>query len=82
MLSVGGELEAGLDNLGLPALSNLLLPARSGRVRVVRLLRLALIWVVVCLLHGVRFPMPSRLRPDPWPERPNWPKLPPLLEAR
>ncbi len=82
MLSVGGEVEAALNDIGVPALSNLLLPARSGRVRVVRLLRLALIWVMVCLLHGVRFPMPYRLRPDPWPTRPEWPKLLPLLEAR
>ena len=82
MLSVGGEVEASLEKLGLAALSDFLLPARAGRVRVVRLLRLALIWLMVCLLHGVRFPMPSRLRPDPWPTRPNWPKRPPLLEAR
>lgn len=81
MLSVGGELEDSLTALELPALSGLLLPARAGRVRRLRLLRLALLWLMVCLLQQVRFPMPVRLSPEPWPERADWPKLPPLLEA-
>jgi hypothetical protein len=82
MLSVGGELEDTLNALDMPALSGLLLPARAGRVRRLRLLRLALLWLMVCLLRGVRFPMPVRLSPDPWPEPPDWLKLPPLLEAQ
>jgi len=82
MLSVGGELEDALTDLDIPALRGLLLPPNKGRVRTVRVLRLALLWLMVCLLRGVRFPMPSRLTPDPWPERLAWPVLPPLLEAR
>jgi Transposase DDE domain len=81
MLSVGGELENDLTGLQVPALTELLLPPGRGRARTIRLVRLALMWLLVCLLHGVRFPMPSRLTPDPWPERPAWPALPPLLEA-
>jgi len=80
MVSVGGALEDELESVGLPELSELLLPAGKGRRRM-RLLRLALIWLMVCLLRGVRFPMPARLVPEPWPRRPQWPQLPPLLEA-
>lgn len=80
MVSVGGALEEELESVGLPELSELLLPAGKGRRRM-RLLRLALIWLMVCLLRGVRFPMPARLVPEPWPRRPQWPQLPPLLEA-
>jgi hypothetical protein len=80
MLSVGGELEDSLLGLELPELSGLLLTARAGRRRAVRLLRLALIWLTVCLLQGRPVPMPGRLVPEPWPSRFEPPHLPPLLE--
>lgn len=69
MLSVGGELEDEVAVLELPeAVAALLTPGR-GRKRRVRLLRLALLWLLVCLLRGKPLPMPKRLVPEPWPKR-------------
>jgi hypothetical protein len=81
MLSVGSEAEELLSEPELAPIYGLLQQSvRRPRQRQVRVLRLGLLWLLVCVLHGRGVPLPKRLKPEPWPQPAALPYLPPLLE--